>query len=214
MPESFEEHFTTAKEESPSDKREEGLTKTVQDYQKITDLIREIETFFEGEKRDYESEVQTIVNNLQEALEQGADPMDVAYGLAGVGTEAAMKLRERLLEQGADPKYVAQGLAGVGTEAAMELRERLLLEQGADSGYVALGLAGVGTEAAMELREELLEEGANPDDVAHGLAGVNTPEAEEFRRKYFGHDPTLLALSYSNADHEYDGFICRYGYEK
>ena len=158
MPESFKEHFTTvttAKEESPSGKREEGLTKAVQDYQKITDLIREIETLFEGEKRDYESEVQTIVNNLQEALEQGADPRYVVRGLAGVGTEAAMKLRERLLKQGADP-----------------------------------------------------------DDVARGLAGVNTPEAEEFRRKHFGHDPALLALSYSTPYSEYNGFICRYGYEK
>ena len=213
MPESFEKHFTPANKESPSDKREEGPAKIVQDYQKITDLIREIETLFEGKERDYESEVQTIVNNLQEALKQGAFPNDVAYGLVGIGTEAAMELRERLLEQGAFPRYVALGLAGVGTEAAMELRERLL-EQGAKPWYVARGLAGVGTEAAMELRKRILEQEADPDDVARGLAGVNTPEAEEFRRKHFGHDPTLLAISYSTPYSEYNGFICRYGYEK
>ena len=155
MPESFEKHFTPANKESPSDKREEGPAKIVQDYQKIIESIREIETLFEGGKRDYESEVQTIVNNLQEALKQGAFPNDVAYGLVGIGTEAAMELRERLLKQGADPA-----------------------------------------------------------DVARGLAGVNTPEAEEFRRKHFGHDPALLALSYSTPYSEYNGFICRYGYEE
>ena len=102
MPES-EKPPTPANEESPSGKREENPAKTAQDYQEIADLIRKIEASFEGEERDYESEVQTIVNNLQEALEQGAFSEEVARGLSGVGTKEAMKLRKRMLEQGVDP---------------------------------------------------------------------------------------------------------------
>ena len=115
MPESFEKPPTPANEESPSGKREEGPAKTAQDYQKIIESIEEIEAIFKRRE-----EVQTIVNNLQEALEQGADPNDVARGLAGVGTKEAMELRERLLEEGASPNDVARGLAGVGTKEAME----------------------------------------------------------------------------------------------
>jgi len=62
--------------------------------------------------------------------------------------------------------------------------------------------------------KKALKEGADKDYVASSLAGVNTEEAEEFRRKYFGHDPTLVAQSYSTNWAVYDGVICRYGYEK
>jgi len=62
--------------------------------------------------------------------------------------------------------------------------------------------------------KKALEEGADKSYVVQGLAGVNTEEAEEFRRKYFGHDPTLVAQSYSTNWAVYDGVICRYGYEK
>ena len=88
------------------------------------------------------------------------------------------------------------------------------LKEGADKDDVVESLAGVGTREAMELRKRLLEEGADKSYVVQGLAGVNTEEAEEFRRKYFGHDPTLVAQSYSTNWAVYDGVICRYGYEK
>jgi len=118
-----------------------------------------------------------------------------------------------LLKEGAGKNSVAEGLAGVGTKESMELRERLLKE-GAGKDSVARGLAGVGTKESMELRERLLKEGAKKGYVAWGLAGVNTEEAEKFRRKHFGDDPDLFAQSYSTGWSEYNGVICRYGYEK
>ncbi|MBI3671494.1 hypothetical protein HY249_01730, partial [Candidatus Azambacteria bacterium] len=75
-------------------------------------------------------------------------------------------------------------LAGVGTEEAMEMRERLLKE-GVDKNCIANSLAGVGTKEAMEMRERLLKEGANVNYIARSLAGVGTKEAMAFRKKYF-----------------------------
>ncbi len=145
-------------------------------------------------------------------LKEGADKGNVAKGLAGVGTPESMALRERLLKEGADRGSVAWGLAGVSTPESMALRERLLKE-GAGKGYVAYGLAGVSNPESMALRERLLKEGIDKDYVARGLAGVITKEAQEFREKYFGDNPTLLAKSYSTGWTDYDGIICRYGYE-
>ena len=61
--------------------------------------------------------------------------------------------------------------------------------------------------------KELLKEGAGKGFVAQGLAGVGTKEAQEFRKKYFGDNPTLMAKSYSTGWSEYNGIICRYGWE-
>ena len=143
MLKSFETYFNHEEEpKSPEQiKEEKGLVlakevkeirermaregETIEDYQRMSELLQEIKDLFE-EERDYETEVKTIVTSLKKALEEGADK----------------------------------------------------------------------------------------DYVASSLAGVNTEEAEEFRRKYFGHDPTLVAQSYSTNWAVYDGVICRYGYEK
>ena len=119
---------------------------------------------------------------------------------------------EKLLKEGVDKNQVAWGLAGVGTAAAMALRERLL-EEGADKNDVALGLAGVGTAAAMALRERLLKDKADKNHVAWGLAGVNHSEGFGFREKFFRDDPTLFAKSFETGWSVTDGAILRYGYE-
>ena len=147
MLKSFETYFNHEEEpKSPEQiKEEKGLVlakevkeirermaregETIEDYQRMSELLQEIKDLFEEKEekeRDYETEVKTIVTNLKKAL----------------------------------------------------------------------------------------EEGANKNSVAWGLAGVNTEEAEEFRRKYFGHNPTLVAQSYSTNWIVYNGIICRYGYEK
>jgi hypothetical protein len=205
MPESFEKHFAKKPEEpkspSPEKTREEKALelarqimtimrkppeeKTIEDYQRIIELAKQIEALYEEKERDYEAEVKIIVANLEQALKQGANKNSVAEGLAGVGTPEAMALRKRLIKEGASKDSVARGLAGVGTPEAMALRERLIKE-GATKDYY----------------------------VAQGLAGVNTEEAEEFRKKYFADNPTLIAKSYSTGWPAYDGVICRYGYEK
>jgi len=200
MSESFERHFAKKEEKKSPEKikEEKGLAlareikeieekikkegETIEDYQRKIELLNKIEALYETKERGHESEVKTIVANLEKALEQGADKYYVAMGLVGVGTKESMELREKLLEQGKE-YYVAYGLAGVGTEEAMELREKLL-EQGADKNSVALSLAGVGTKEAMELREKLLEPGgADWNSVALSLAGVGTEEAMELRER-------------------------------
>jgi len=187
--------------------------KTVEGYEKIIELTQKIKEIYEEKERNYETEVKTIVANLEKALAEGASKDDVARSLAGVGTKEAMELRERLIKEGADKDYVVRSLAGVGTKESMAFRERLIKE-GASKDYVAWGLAGVGTEQAMELRERLIKEGTYKDYVARSLAGVNTKEAEEFRRKHFGDNSNLIARSYSTDWTIYDGVICCYGYEK
>ena len=262
MSESFERHFAKKEEKKSPEKikEEKGLAlareikeieekikkegETIEDYQRKIELLNKIEALYENEteERDYESEVKTIVANLEKALEQGAEKNSVAWSLAGIGTKESMELREKLLEQEADKDYVAMGLTGVGTKESMELREKLLkqgankddivlslvgvgtkeamelreklLKQGANKDDVVLSLAGVGTKESMELREKLLEQGASKKYVALGLAGVNTESAEEFRRKYFSDEPDLIAKSYSTSWTIYDGVICRYGYEE
>ena len=158
--------------------------KTVEGYEKIIELTQKIKEIYEEKERNYETEVKTIVANLEKALAEGASKDDVARSLAGVGTKESMAFRERLIKEGASKDYVAWGLAGVGTEQAMELRERLI------------------------------KEGTYKDYVARSLAGVNTKEAEEFRRKHFGDNSNLIARSYSTGWTIYDGVICCYGYEK
>jgi hypothetical protein len=64
-----------------------------------------------------------LFNKLREGVRE-ADKDYVALSLAGVGTEEAMELRERLLREGASKNYVARSLAGVNTEEAEEFRRK------------------------------------------------------------------------------------------
>ena len=150
--------------------------------------------------------------------------------------EQALKLAKEIKEM--EEKMKTEGKTIAGYEKIIELTKKIkeifeeeerdyeaeakrivtnlekALEEGAKKNYVAVGLAGVGTKESMELRERLLKEGASKNYVAEGLVGVNTEEAEKFRRKHFGDDPDLFAQSYSTGWSEYNGVICRYGYEK
>ena len=82
----------------------------------------------QGEKKEKESleskkeEVKTIIANLKQAWQAGADKNCIAWGLAGVGNPESMKLRNDLWKAGADKDYIAWGLAGVNTKKAEEFR--------------------------------------------------------------------------------------------
>jgi len=142
MPETIEQHFAERPEpeKSPGQIKEEQALKlvreikeirgkinkqgeSIEDYQRISELAKNIEALYETKERDYETEVKIIVANLRQAWEKGADRDDVAWGLAGVGTTESMKLRKELLEKGADKSDIAYGLAGVNTKEAEEFRK-------------------------------------------------------------------------------------------
>jgi len=141
--------------------------------------------FKEGvEKKEMGSDYQKekIDAFKKELMNQGVDKGSIAWGLAGVSTPEAMKLREELMNQGVDKGSIARALAGVSTPEAMKLREELM-NQGVNKDYIASGLAGVSTPEAMKLREELIRQGVNKDYIARGLAGVSTPEAMKLREE-------------------------------
>ena len=154
MSESLEKSFAQkeeGKEKSPEEIKEEKALllaeeikkikermkkegETVEGYQRIIELGQEIEELYEEKERNYEAEVKTIVANLEQALEKGANKDIVVQALAGVGTKESMALRERLLKEALELEdasievlaelTIAIGLAGVNTEEAEEFRKK------------------------------------------------------------------------------------------
>ena len=135
----------------------------------------------EGKTDYYNKEKLEVFKNL--FLDTNADKNHVAWGLAGVSGEEAMKFRRELLDSGVDKNHVAWGLAGVSGEEAMKFR-RELLDSGADKNYVALGLTGVQGEEAMAMRREFLDMGVDKSCIARSLAGVSGEESMKFRREF------------------------------
>ena len=121
--------------------------------------------------------------------------------------EQALKLAKEIKEM--EEKMKTEGKTIAGYEKIIELTKKIkeIFEE-EERGYEAEA------KRIVTNLEKALEEGAKKNYVAVGLAGVNTEEAEKFRRKHFGDDPDLFAQSYSTGWSEYNGVICRYGYEK
>ena len=118
---------------------------------------------------------------MRERISQVGYRDGIVSSLTGLDSERAWEMRERFSKEGYG-RLVVQSLAGLDSEKAWEMRERFM-----QNGYttdVVQSLAGLDSERAWEMRERISQVGYTGDAV-QSLTGLDSYQAWEMRDKFF-----------------------------
>lgn len=122
----------------------------------------------------------------------------VAWSLAGLDSERAWALRDRLRSSPIHPahpdakldiQYLGRGLASLDSDRAWELRDELLAAK-IPAGWILEGLSGLDSERAWQMREQFFSKKHGLDYVALGLAGLGNERAWEMRDRLLSYRPS------------------------